>query len=197
MGHPFLLAFVLLISSCASTSKPWTMGVVPKPNSDASEEQRQKIFQKYEIADWAGVDGTYFYLLGSAKEVDGYSLKSLRPTIEDLVPTLRQDLDEIESYDRAGDYAFYTSAGFFAVTAVGYGIDEPGVYKSGQTLGLLSLFAWIILEQFEWQVKDQVQFQYNEALRERLKIQEDFIDVSKNVTPVTPLGVLPVLMQSF
>ena len=173
MGIAFIfLAF--FVSACSTTPKTWNQELPPKEQK--SDIERNRIYDKYQILGWSGTSTNFE--LGTEQQQGTYTLESLRPSIESVVPSLKQDLDEIESYHDAGNLAIYTSLGCFALAAGGFAAENSDVYHGAQSAGLLSLFAWVILEQFEWQVKDQVRYQYNEALREQLKLTNTEIDFS-------------------
>ena len=178
-----LIFLAFLVSACSTTPKNWNQGLPPKETKQKSNVERNKVYEKYQIRGWSGTSPNFE--IGTEQHQSTYSLESLKPSIESVVPSLKQDLEEIESYHDAGNLAIYTSLGCFAVAAGGFAAENSDVYHGAQSAGLLSLFAWVILEQFEWQVKDQVRYQYNEALREQLNLSETEIDFSAKKRPST------------
>ena len=156
----------LFAISCATPRK--FNKKIPDNIAKLDSKKRAKVYEEFEIQDWSGLQGVNFYVGGESGD-DLYTLESLRPTMSWVSRDLEDDLAEIEAFHQSGKYTFYTAAGLFSVAAAGYYSEEEEVYHISQSLGLLSLFLWVILEQW-WQLKDQVQYQYNESLREKFGI---------------------------
>ncbi len=167
--------------SCATPqkfTKKW-----PEDLSQFTQEKKLAMVSEFEIRDWSGLDGINFYVGGKSAD-HLYTLESFKPIIEQITPTLREDLKDVVSFHQTGKYILYGSGGFFTMAAAGYFTEAEDLYHHSQSLGLLSLFLWVIFEQFEWQIKDQIQFQYNDALRENLGITWEK-DIDLGIAPAT------------
>lgn len=161
---------MLFLVSC-TTAKTF-QHVWPKQPSQLSEAEKQETLLKFEIQDWSGIDGSHFYMGGTTSD-HLFTLESLRPSMEQIAPYLKQDLESVASLHQTGTYMLYGAGGLFGIAAAGYYAEQSQLYHYSQSLGLLSLFIWVIIEQFEWQLKDQIQFQFNNSLRDKLQIFDE------------------------
>jgi len=181
MSEPKLsVAFLTVcLGMGCSTTNEWSDSLPPKAVGQVSIEERESLYRRYEILDWSGLGVTGFHLRSPDSNVDqsaNYRLESLLPLIEDVAPYLKDDLNEIQTYDRYGRIMAYSSFGLLGLAAGGLAMDEKQVYFTARNLGIFTLFLAVVLEHFEWQIMGQVQYQYNEALRDRLGLIDQQVD---------------------
>jgi hypothetical protein len=171
VGCFLLSAFAL---SCVSV-KTWDGGQPPPAIGKLDASQRQELYDKFELIDWSHWQEPAFYLRplkSPSADLQAYSLSSLKPVMLEVGPYLADDITALEDYHSYKEWLTNSAAGLLVVSAIGAALQEDAVYYNARNAGLLTLFLGLVMEQFEWQIQDQLHFQYNNALRQRLRVDD-------------------------